>query len=395
VSQRRLRGWSVLLVDDRVEERDLLAAALADSGFEVIGAESGPAALRVLQDRTVQLVLVEARLLGTTAPDLIRSLHRHGPDLHVIVLTAGGEEPRVLDQIRRADDHIRRPFTTQRLIAHLVDVLRRRVTGGNREGGPGRDGSRATGEERLTADIARGLAAREFEVFYQPIVCLKDRSTIGFESLVRWRHPDRGLLAPSAFIATAERSGLIVELGEHVLETACQQAERWLGAGLDLHVAVNLSARQLVDVGLADRIGALMTTASLPPGTLWLEVTETALIEDIRLAKATLERIEALGAWLSIDDFGTGWASLTYLRQFPSHALKIDLSFVSGLGANASDEAIVRSILLLGTELDLAVIAEGVETELQVARLLDLGCDLAQGYLFGRPLPVAELSLPS
>lgn len=246
-------------------------------------------------------------------------------------------------------------------------------------------------EDELVADIRRGLAAHEFVVHYQPIVRLRDRGVVGYEALVRWQHPVRGLLPPAAFIGAAERSGAIVELGDHVLEVACAQARRWVDAGRRVHVAVNLSARQLARPGLSDRISSLLALTSLPQGTLWLEVTETALIDDVEQAAAVLDEIGRAGAWLSIDDFGTGWASLTYLRRLPSHAVKIDRSFVAGLGSHASDDAIVRSVLMLAREMDLMVIGEGVETQAQADRLLELGCGLAQGYLFGRPRAVEEL----
>jgi EAL domain-containing protein (putative c-di-GMP-specific phosphodiesterase class I)/DNA-binding NarL/FixJ family response regulator len=409
VSPRPLAGWSALIIDDDVRARAGLREVLVAAGFAVLAAGDGDAALRVVQRHPVQLVLAEARVLAQERRDLVAALHRHAPDLHVIVLTEQ-DDPRVRDQLPGADAVIVKPFTSEELIEHLAGLVRSRVTRGSRglvrsagDAPSARPEPRAgarlgsalrdPAEAALVEDIGRGLDAYEFEVFYQPIVRLADQTTVGYEALCRWRHPVHGLLMPAAFIPVAERSGLIVELGDLVLATACEQARRWRAAGHDLHVAVNMSAKQLVDPEIVDRISELLLTTSLPPGGLWLEVTETDLIDDIPTAKIMLERIEAVGAWLSIDDFGTGWASLTYLRQFPSHGVKIDRSFVSGLGKNTSDEAIVRSILLLARELDLSVTAEGVESTVQATRLVELGCDLAQGYLFGHPSPVERLSL--
>jgi EAL domain-containing protein (putative c-di-GMP-specific phosphodiesterase class I) len=262
------------------------------------------------------------------------------------------------------------------------------------DGGPGRRGGE--GPERGIADeIAGGIERGEFDVFYQPIVRLDDRATAGVEALVRWHHPRRGLLAPAAFIHVAERTGVIDELGRHVLDRGCAQIERWRQAGHDVHLAVNLSARQIADARLVERVARAMAAHGVGPGVLWLEVTESALVEDLDVATARLDALRELGVGISIDDFGTGWASLTYLHQFPIDALKIDSVFVKGLGARASSTAIVRSIVSLGQELDIAVIAEGIQTESQLDALRELGCTVGQGYLFAEPRPATDVQLGS
>lgn len=235
--------------------------------------------------------------------------------------------------------------------------------------------------------IRTGLADDAFVVHYQPTVDLANDLVVGMEALVRWDHPDRGLLAPDAFIAAAERSGAITEIGNVVFEKACAQAAEWRRAGMDLTLSVNLSARQLAEPALYDRIVTVLASTGLDPARLSLEVTETVLIDDIDRASAVLHRLAELGISIAIDDFGTGWASLTYLRNFPIHALKIDRSFVAGVGSNANDTAIVRSILALGAELGLTVVAEGIETRAQQHALQRQGCTMGQGYLYGRPGP--------
>jgi PAS domain S-box-containing protein len=240
--------------------------------------------------------------------------------------------------------------------------------------------------------IRIGLANDEFEVYYQPVVALDDLRVVTLEALVRWNHPERGLLAPAAFISTAERCGSIVEIGNLVLEKACTQAAEWRRSGLDIELAVNLSARQLADPDLFDRVASVLAVSGLDPAKLWLEVTETSLVEEVDQASAVLHRFADIGIGIVIDDFGTGWASLTYLRTFPVHALKIDRSFIPGVGRNAHDTAIARSILALGSELGLHVIAEGIETPAQQKALQKLGCKLAQGYLFGHPSPASTAS---
>jgi PAS domain S-box-containing protein len=243
------------------------------------------------------------------------------------------------------------------------------------------------------ADLRRGIANNELDVHYQPVVDLATHRIITVEALVRWHHPTRGLLSPDSFMAIAERSGLIVDLGTYVLSTASRQIATWREDGLDVTLAVNLSAKELADPHLVERVTATVTTAGLEPTALWLEVTETALVEDVEQASILLHRLAALGIGISIDDFGTGWASLTYLRQFPVHVLKIDCSFVAGLNHDEHSTAIVRSILSLGAELGLIVIAEGIETTAHADALRELGCSIGQGYLYGRPTPADEIDL--
>ena len=241
----------------------------------------------------------------------------------------------------------------------------------------------------IAADIRRGLACHEFVVHYQPIVRLADSRTVGFEALVRWQHPERGLLSPASFMDAAERTGAVVELGTFVLNAARLQWAVWNDSGHRFYVSVNLSGAQLADPNLPSLIAA----TPLPEGQLWLEVTETSLVQDLAQAGQTLGRVTALGPKVAIDDFGTGWASMTYLREFPVHALKIDRSFVHGAGTSTVDTAIAASVLSLGRELGLHVIAEGIETPGQRDQLRDLGCELGQGYLFGRPAPPDQLYL--
>jgi len=242
-------------------------------------------------------------------------------------------------------------------------------------------------------DIRRGLDCSEFAVHYQPVVAFNDRHIITVEALVRWNHPERGLLFPGSFMDAAERSGVILELGRVVFDTACRQAAQWRRGGSDIGVAVNLSTKQFADVALFDNITKVLTASGLDPRALWLEVTETALVEDLDQATDLLEHLAALGIGITIDDFGTGWASLTYLKQFPVHALKIDQSFVAGIDHNPQDAAIARSIISLGEELEMIVVAEGIETLAQQSALQALGCSVGQGFLYGRPLPAAEVPI--
>ncbi|NHC14825.1 putative bifunctional diguanylate cyclase/phosphodiesterase [Motilibacter deserti] len=247
---------------------------------------------------------------------------------------------------------------------------------------------------RLLEQLRHAVNDGQLRLHYQPRFDLADGRMAGVEALVRWAHPVRGLLAPGEFINVAEESGLIRELGAWVLEEAVAQAARWQDQGVDLQVSVNLSARQLADPGLRDWVTTALARRGVPASRLVLEITETALMSDPVTAMTTLTAFKALGATVAVDDFGTGYASLAYLRRFPVDELKIDRSFVAGMTEDAGDRAIVASCIHLAGAMGLVSVAEGVETEAQRDALIALGCDLAQGYHYGRPVPADELVLP-
>ncbi|HEY2161776.1 MAG TPA: GGDEF domain-containing phosphodiesterase, partial [Solirubrobacteraceae bacterium] len=241
---------------------------------------------------------------------------------------------------------------------------------------------------RLTVltDFRRALESDEFVVHYQPIVDIPGSRPCGAEGLVRWEHPELGLLAPSHFIPVAEQSGLIGPLTRHVLERSIAQCAGWRRDGRDLSVAVNLSVRDLMDLELPRQVERMLDEHHLAPDALQLEVTESMLMSDPDRALATVVRLREQGIRVAVDDFGTGYSSLANLKRLPINELKIDRSFISPLLSDESDLIIVRSTINLGHDLGLTVIAEGVEDELTLKRLEMLGCDLAQGYHLSRPL---------
>jgi len=246
---------------------------------------------------------------------------------------------------------------------------------------------------RMRSELELGLEREQFVVHYQPIVALGDGSVGGFEALVRWQHPERGMVPPNQFIPLAEQTGLIVPLGAWVLETACAEVARRraeLGRD-DLYVSVNLAGRQLARPQLPAEVAEVLAATGLPATALLLEVTESSLIDDVEASARRLEELRALGVRLAIDDFGTGYSALNYLRRFPMDVLKIDRSFVRGIGDGERDDALVGAIVAMATSLGLTVVAEGIEEEGQRARLGDLACGLGQGFLFSRPVPASEL----
>ncbi len=251
--------------------------------------------------------------------------------------------------------------------------------------------SGATTRMRTEVALRGALDRGELVLHYQPVVDLAKGRVVGVEALCRWQHPDDGLLMPDAFIPVAEASGLIVPLGAWVLQEASRQAVEWDRQGRRLDMAVNLSVRQVSSPDVINTVQTALVSSGLPAERLLVEVTESAVMEDAEAAVIALGKIAAMGAAVAIDDFGTGYSSLLYLKRYPISALKIDRSFVSGLGQDTDDHAIVASLVSLARAVGAVCIAEGIETETQHQRLVGLGCQLAQGYLFGRPVPASAL----
>jgi len=242
----------------------------------------------------------------------------------------------------------------------------------------------------LKADLRRAIEADEFEPHYQPIVDLASGTTVGVEALVRWRHPERGLLGPPAFIDLAEETSLIVPIGRRVLQQACADAAAWrgrLGSGAPGTVSVNLSVRQLQHPTVVEDVAEALRRSGLPAEALTLEITESTLLDDVDAAAARLTELKALGVGVALDDFGTGYSSLSYLGRFPVDVLKIDKSFVDALGTTETDPSpLVSAIIGLGATLGVHVTAEGIETVEQLVSLRRMGCELGQGFYFARPL---------
>jgi diguanylate cyclase (GGDEF)-like protein/PAS domain S-box-containing protein len=240
---------------------------------------------------------------------------------------------------------------------------------------------------QLETDLRRAIQRREFFLNYQPIVSLETGKVSSFEALVRWRHPERGLVMPGEFITVAEETGLIIPLGQWVLAEACRQMREWQKHYLiddDVTVSVNLSSRQFSQADLIEQVSSVLRETGLPALNLKLEITESMVMENIDTAIGMLTQLRNLGVGLSIDDFGTGYSSLSYLHRFPIDTLKIDRSFVTQMTDNTENAEIVRTIVTLARSLDMNVIAEGVETRAQLTQLHDLGCDFGQGYLFSK-----------
>jgi len=356
--------------------------------------------------------------LGPRVLDALRSndtLARLGGDEFAVVLPGCDREAATLivEEIRAILD---RPFTVRGLNLHVeasigvavfpehaddIDSLVRRADVAMYQAKEARTGweiyvaardCHSRDRLELLGGLHHAIEQRELELHYQPKVELRSGVVTGVEALVRWRHPERGLLGPMEFIPLAERTTLMRPLTMYVLETALAQCRQWRDDGLDLSVAVNLSVPNLLDTGLPRDVRALLDRFELPANRLNLEVTENVILADPKRAIGVLEGLKTVGVRLSLDDFGTGTSSLSYLKRLPVDELKIDKSFVMKMQECAQDEVIVRSTVELAQRLGLRVIAEGVETASALQHLQDVGCDEAQGYYLQRPVPAAEIA---
>jgi EAL domain-containing protein (putative c-di-GMP-specific phosphodiesterase class I) len=243
----------------------------------------------------------------------------------------------------------------------------------------------------LENDLRRAVGRREFELHYQPKADVADGRVVGMEALIRWRHPHRGLLFPDEFVPLAEDTGLIVPIGQWVINEACAQNKAWQSAGLhELRVAVNISGMQFRQKDLLDTIAHALASSGLAPECLEVEITESVVMQNPSEAIVTLEKLSKMGVQISIDDFGTGYSSLSYLKRFPIDKLKIDRSFIRDISSDIDDAAIVRATIGLAHNMRLRVVAEGVETEDQLQFLRSLGCDEYQGYYKSKPLSAAD-----
>ena len=362
------------------------------------------------------LTAMTARLRRVVGDDVL--LARFGGDEFVVVLTevaTGGAPPvEVAERLRTAlrdavDVEGTEMFVTSSIGVSVndregttaTDLLRDADAAMYRAKARGRDcvetflpGTRETTVMalRTATELRRGLERGEIVPYFQPIVELTTGHVTGFEALARWLHPDRGLLAPDQFLVMAEETGLVDEIGAVILEDALAQLASWRARQLpfaDATLAVNVGTRQVVDPAFAALVGDLLAQTGIPADSLWLEITETALLADVKASTVALRNLRSLGLHLAVDDFGTGYSSLTYLKRFPVEAIKIDRSFVAGLGLDVEDTTIVEAVVNLGHSFNMAVVAEGLETPLQLSRLRELGCDRGQGYLFGRPRPAS------
>ena len=314
-----------------------------------------------------------------TRPFVLKGVeHFLTASIGIAVAHDGNERPHAL--IRDADAAMYRAKERGRGRYELFDQVMR---------------ARAVERLQLENELRRALGRDELTVHYQPVVSLRTGEIVAVEALIRWQHPGRGLILPEEFIPVAEQTGLIEPIGRWVLEESCRQTVEWHNAQPDappIGVSVNLSARQVAQRDLPEMVAEVLTSSGIDPASLSLEITESALVEDSEGPVETVRQLKAMGVRLVIDDFGTGYSSLSYLQRFPLDTLKIDRSFVLGLGEQQESSAIVNAIVAMAGALSIDVTAEGVETEVQLGELQRLGCAYGQGYYFAGALPGVAVS---
>jgi predicted signal transduction protein with EAL and GGDEF domain len=294
-----------------------------------------------------------------------------------IAIGGGNEAPEAL--IRDADSALYRAKEHGRGGYEIFDEVMR---------------SRVIEHMQIENDLRRAIQREELELHYQPVVKLRDGSVVAMEALLRWNHPERGLIGPLGFIPVAEESRLIVPIGRWVIEQACRQAAIWQQLNPDaapVSVAVNLSARQIADPDLLSHIEGSVRANRIDPSTFWLELTETTLLDETSFVERSLEALKGLGVRLVLDDFGVGFSSLGYLKRLPLSMIKLDRSFVENLTEGSHDAAIVRAVSQMADTIGIGVVAEGVETEEQMRMASKLGCGYAQGFHFAEPVPVSHV----
>ncbi len=396
----------ILVIEDDELIRETLLQLLESHSYRVIVAENGRFGVQMALSEIPDLILCDVQMPELDGYDVLRTLRQNSlaATIPFIFLTAQSDKT----DFRRgmelgADDYLTKPFTKAELLGAIASRLSKRQTitqpltvalhqAEARLKDLANDSTNVSvlcpEKLALEALLRRALAQGEFQVYYQPQVNIATGQVIGAEALVRWQNPDRGIISPAEFIPLAEETGLIIQIGEWVLLSACAQAASWVAAGFSpFTISVNLSARQLSDPDLKARIVQILETTGLEPANLELEMTESALVENATVAGATLNELKALGIRIAVDDFGTGYATLGYLKQFAFDSLKIDRIFVRNANEDAQNAAITTAVILLGHSLNMTVIAEGVETEAELAFLKQHQCDIMQGYLFSRPEP--------
>jgi EAL domain-containing protein (putative c-di-GMP-specific phosphodiesterase class I) len=389
LSSLEITGLRFLVVEDQGFQRWLVGNLLQELGAKaVFSAGNGVAALEILDsaDPPIDVIVSDLDMPEMDGMELIRHLARlKHPAALILVSSLEGRLIAAVEAMTRAYG--------VSLLGAIQKPLNAKKLGGviaSRFPSPKPDRAPLSPEVFTAEEIAQGIRARQFEVFFQPKVEIRSQEIRGAEALVRWRHPQKGLVAPTAFIETVEASGLIDELTQGIVTNAAQNCREWRSAGIDMTVSVNLSVLSLADVTLADRMIALVKEAGLEARHLTFEITESVAARDLGTKLENLTRLRMKGFGLSLDDYGTGYSSMQRLARVPFTELKIDQSFVKNASRLAAGRALVESSLELARKLGIDAVAEGVDNHADWELLLALGCPLAQGFLIAKAMPAGE-----
>ncbi len=388
----------LVIEDDRVIRENILKLLKAE-GFDVTGAENGALGLNAAVSTLPDVILCDVMMPELDGYGVLVALRSHPVTATVpfVFLTGKADRSEVRQGMELgADDYLTKPFTKAELVGAISSRLKKQAAFVEQQYKLRSQSNELLQEaadklDQIKTSLCDALEREEFQVYYQPQVNVQTGKIMSAEALVRWLHPEKGLISPAEFIPDAEETGFIIQLGEWVLQTACRQIQVWQNAGFSLQqVAVNLSPRQFHQPELSSRVAKILAEIGLAPSSLELELTESLMVEDAESAIATLQQLKDLGVSISIDDFGTGYSSLSYLTQYPFDVLKIDRCFISNITDGSTNAAIVKAIIEMAHSLCLEVIAEGVETEAEKDFLWRYECDAMQGYLFSPPVPAAD-----
>ncbi|MGK9419122.1 GGDEF/EAL domain-containing response regulator [Pseudomonas cedrina] len=392
---------TLLIVDDDPQVRKLLETLLQHEGYLTLSAGSGEEALQSVAKQPPDLILLDVMMPGLDGYEVASRLKgdEATAGIPIIMLSALSESSaRVSGLETGAEEFISKPVERVELWLRVRNLLRLKARGDLAANTPDL-APRQTGmnvhdlaRQDLENALRQAVERSEFSVHYQPKVEVASGRICALEALLRWERPNYGAVSPAVFVPILESLGLIVPVGRWVIDTVCQQIAEWQRGDIGaVEVSVNVSGHQLIEGDLIADIARILAQTGVAPHWLEVELTEGSLMENTQHTIARLQRLHAMGVKISIDDFGTGYSSLAYLRRFPIDTLKIDIAFIREVTTNPQDAAITRTIIELAHSLNLRVVAEGVETQAQLAFLKDAGCDQIQGYLFSRPLPVDTL----
>lgn len=385
---------TLLIVDDEPQVRKLLETLLQHEGYQTVCASSGEEALQVVAQQAPDLILLDIMMPGMDGYEVASQLKSDDATagIPIIMLSALSDAgARVSGLESGAEEFLSKPIERIELSLRVRNLLR--LTAHGERADNIRQALQPDVDRRdLENALRRAVQRNEFIVHYQPKVELATGQLCALEALLRWDRPGHGAVSPAVFVPVLESLGLIVAVGRWVIEAVCQQIGAWQRTAIGaVEVSVNVSGHQLIEGDLIADIAHILAQTGVEPHWLEVELTEGSLMENTQHTIASLQRLHTMGVKISIDDFGTGYSSLAYLRRFPIDTLKIDIAFIREVTSNPQDAAITRTIIELAHSLNLRVVAEGVETQAQLAFLKDAGCDQIQGYLFSRPLPVATL----
>lgn len=385
---------TLLIVDDEPQVRKLLETLLQHEGYQTVCASSGEEALQVVVQQAPDLILLDIMMPGMDGYEVASQLKSDDATagIPIIMLSALSDAgARVSGLESGAEEFLSKPIERIELSLRVRNLLR--LTAHGERADNIRQALQPDVDRRdLENALRQAVQRNEFIVHYQPKVELATGQLCALEALLRWDRPGHGAVSPAVFVPVLESLGLIVAVGRWVIEAVCQQIGAWQRTAIGaVEVSVNVSGHQLIEGDLIADIAHILAQTGVEPHWLEVELTEGSLMENTQHTIASLQRLHTMGVKISIDDFGTGYSSLAYLRRFPIDTLKIDIAFIREVTSNPQDAAITRTIIELAHSLNLRVVAEGVETQAQLAFLKDAGCDQIQGYLFSRPLPVATL----